>query len=264
VTDCGLPLATASVSKIKESIGNREPAFFLDLDGTLAPLAARPDLVDVPMKSMRALVSIARHHLVCMVSGRGLEDLRNRIGLDSIYYAADHGQRIVGPAGSGIDLEIGGEHRGDLQAAARELDRRLGGVGGALIEAKGLSLAVHYRMVDELERPIVERAVIEVAGRFPALRLGGGKLVHELRPAGKWNKGRAMLWLLERLGLGQSDVCPVCLGDDLTDEDMFAAARGWGVTVVVGRPGRPTRAEFLANDCDDAAAFLTALDAHHD
>ena len=67
-----------------------------------------------------------------------------------------------------------------------------------------------------------------------------------------------MLWLLERLGYARDDVCPVCLGDDLTDEDMFRRAKGWGIAIVVGsaRPAHTARTtgsrtrrgrEFLAD-----------------
>jgi trehalose-phosphatase len=264
VNDRDLPHALESIPEIRESIGEREPAFFLDLDGTLAPLVARPDLAEVPAKTRDVLICLAEHHLVCITSGRGLEDLRRKIRLEPVYYAADHGHRIVGPAGSGIELEIGGEYREELRAAAQELDRLLLEIDGVVVEAKGLSLAVHYRLVNEGERSLVEKAVAKVAEAFPALHLTRGKLVHELRPPGGWNKGRAMLWLLERLELERTDVCPICLGDDLTDEDMFAAAHDWGVSVLVGDPGRPTRADYRLHDCYEARPFLKALVSRDD
>lgn len=262
--DCRLPWALDSAPQIKERIGDRRPGFFLDFDGTLAPVAPRPDLVELPPRTKEVLALIAQRYLLCFVSGRGLEDLQRKIGLASVCYVADHGHRIVGPPGSGIDCEIGGEHRGKLEAAARELERRLHQVDGVVVEAKGLSLSVHYRLVAEGERPLVEQAVAEVAREFPDLRLTAGKLVNEVTPPGMWGKGRAMLWLVGRLGLGQTDLCPVCLGDDLTDEDMFAAADGWGVAVVVGDPGRPTRAHYRLRDCDEAATLLEALTAEDD
>ena len=132
------------------------------------------------------------------------------------------------------------------------------------MEAKELSLSVHYRLVAERERPLVHRIVAEVADTAPGISLAAGKLVHELGPRVPWGKGRAMLWLLERLGLERSGVCPVCLGDDLTDEDMFAAAGSWGVSVVVGVPDRPTRADYVLRDCDETATLLWALTAHDD
>jgi alpha,alpha-trehalase len=182
--------------------------------------------------------------------------LRAKIGLDSVFYAANHGLQIAGPPGSGVVLEVGSEHGEELAAAAAELKRRLLEVKGAAVEAKGLSVSVHYRLVAARERPQVERIVTKVLAEFPALRLSRGKMVFELRPPNLWDKGRAVLWLLERLHLTPRDTCPVCVGDDVTDEDMFAATQGWGVSVVVGNPEHPTRAEYRLADSSQAALFL--------
>jgi trehalose-phosphatase len=131
-----------------------------------------------------------------------------------------------------------------------------------ILEEKGLSLSVHYRLVPEDDRPVVDGAVTEVAASFPDLRLTGGKLVHELRPPGDWDKGRAVLWLLNTLGWEKSDTCPVCVGDDLTDEDMFVAVDGWGVTVVVGDLDRSTRARYRLSDHAEVATLLQFFAAH--
>jgi trehalose-phosphatase len=202
------------------------------------------------------LATLARDFVVCVVSGRALADLRLRVGLAAAYYAADHGHRILGPEGSGVDLEVGPENRHELEAAAYELERRLRGIEGAIVETKGVSLSVHYRLVAESQRPLVQEVVAEVSNAAPGLKLTTGKMVHELMPELNWDKGRAMLWLLKRLRLRRGDVCPVCLGDDLTDEDMFAAAGNWGVSVVVGLPDPDTRAGWMLADWKEVAAFL--------
>ncbi|MFH0914975.1 MAG: trehalose-phosphatase [bacterium] len=260
--DGRLPRALDRLPQIREWVGSRRPAFFLDFDGTLAPIVAHPDLAELPLPARELLSRVARSHVVCVVSGRGLEDIQRKIGLASLYYAADHGHRIVGPPGSGVVLEVGGEARGRLEAAARELVRRLSRVDGVVVEAKGLSASVHYRSVAKTDRPVVAGTFVEVAAEFPELRSTEGKLVYELRPDVPWDKGRATLWLLRRLGLGRADVCPLCLGDDLTDEDMFQAVAGWGVSVVVGDPGRPTGARYRLRDQGEAPALIQALAGH--
>ena len=254
-----LPGALKDLPEIRRVVGKRKPAFFVDLDGTLAPLASRPDLAQVPPKTRGLLASLAQDHVVCVASGRGLVDLRRRVGLATIFYAADHGYRILGPEGSGVELEVGPEDRQQLEAASYELERRLRYITGVVVEAKGVSLAVHYRLVPESMWPQVSKAVEEVTEASPELRLTAGKLVHELMPAFRWDKGRAMMWLLKRLRLGRREVCPICLGDDLTDENMFVAAGDWGVTVAVGEPQADTHARWRLADWQEVAVFLEAF-----
>lgn len=266
-----LPWAFSVMPQIKSQIGRRRPGFFLDLDGTLAPIALLPDLALLPPETRNLLDGLARHHLVCIVSGRGLRDLRDKVALDNVYYAADHGHRIEGPSGSGIHLEVGAEYREMLGKAADAIRTRLAPLKGWLVEDKGLSVSVHYRLVSEAERPAVEQAVDGIASKFPGLRMTAGKFVHEFRPPGDWDKGQAVLWLLKRLRLGPESTCPVCVGDDLTDEDMFAAVAGWGIAVIVGNRKRSTGAccrlhghkevarliRVLASEVDDYSAGIS-------
>lgn len=254
-----LPWALAHSSEIGKSIGERRPAFFLDLDGTLVPLVSRPDLTALPADTREVLRSLAREYVVCIVSGRDLPDLKRKVGLSELHYAGDHGHHIVGRAGTEIELEVGPEDRLELETASYELESRLRSIEGALVEVKGTSLSVHYRLVAPEQHELVGRIVGEIADAAPSLSLTGGKLVHELRPRIAWGKGRAMLWLLGQLRLRRDEVCPICLGDDLTDEDLFSAARGWGVCVLVGDSDRETRAEYRLADHREAADFLASF-----
>jgi trehalose 6-phosphate phosphatase len=269
----GLPDALASLPEIYRQAAGRKIALFLDLDGTLAPIEARPDLVEVPRATSELLEVLARICPVTVVSGRGLEDLRDKVGVRSLYYAADHGFQILGPVRSRLELEVGREYRPQLEQAATALRRALQTVEGALVEEKGLSLSVHYRLVPEPRHAAVLRAVADIAERFPVLRVTEGKLVYEIRPPGGWNKGRALVWIMEQLGMGRHHEAdldeagtapppggfPIAVGDDLTDEDMFMAVEGWGAGVVVGDPGRPTGAAYRVADHVEAARLLEAI-----
>ena len=108
-----------------------------------------PDLAEIPVQTRELLQSLARRYLVCIISGRELADLRRKIGLADVYYAADHGHHIQGPAGSGIELEVGPEDRSELESVARILEERLRPIVGAMVETKETSLSVHYRLVTE-------------------------------------------------------------------------------------------------------------------
>jgi trehalose-phosphatase len=117
--------------------------------------------------------------------------------------------------------------------------------------------------VPEDRVPDVEEAVAGVAASFAGLRRTGGKKVFELRPDIEWDKGRALLWLLEELGLDGDDVLPIYLGDDLTDEDGFAAladhGAGLGLLVRGEADDRTTRADYAIADVETAGGVLSRL-----
>lgn len=265
-----LPDALADLDHLLQGIGDRKVALFLDLDGTLAPIEARPDLVEVPAATRAVLEDLARLCPVAVVSGRGLEDVRDKVAVRSLFYVADHGFQILGPVRARLELEVGRECRPQLEQAAAALRRGLEGIEGALLEEKGLSLSVHYRLVPQARHAAVLRVVADVADRFPTLRVTEGKLVYEFRPPDEWNKGKALAWIMEHLGMGRAQVeaeganppetgFPIALGDDLTDEDMFTAVEGWGAGIIVGDPGRPTRATYHLADHLETARFLQSL-----
>jgi trehalose-phosphatase len=261
----GLPDGLEHITAIKTVIGRRTPAFFLDFDGTLAPIALTPGSATMPTHIRDLLANLANDNLVCIASGRGLTDLRSKVGLQTVYYAADHGHHIVGPEGTEIELEVAPEDGLELEAASYELERRLRDISGAIVETKGVSLSVHYRLVTEAEHAAIEQIVREVAANSSGLRLTTGKLVFELAPDLGWDKGRAMVWLLTRLGIKRSSACPVCLGDDRTDEDMFRSAKSWGVSLAVGEAAPQTQADYRLRGPDAVSAFLEQFvgDAHH-
>lgn len=253
-----LPWALGHRSQIIEKINERAPAFFLDFDGTLAPIASRPDMVVLPDQCRQVLTELSNQHLVCIISGRDLDDLMERTAVPNVYYAGDHGYRIVGPPGSNLEHEVGTAAREELAAAAEYARELLTGVDGVLVEGKALSVSVHYRLVPPESHPAVAEAVGRISQKFPELRQTGGKMVFEFHPAQDWNKGAAMLWLLGHLGYDRQTACPVCLGDDETDENTFKASQGWGVSIIVSPVARPTYAGYMLRDTQETATFLAA------
>lgn len=256
-----LPAALDRRDEISAGLRGRRPAVFLDYDGTLTPIVDRPEDALLPEETRRALERLAATHPVAILSGRDLADVRAMVGLEGIAYAGSHGFDIVRPDGS--TDQRGREYLPDLDVAERELERRLGLVPGARVERKRFAVAVHFRQVDEERVPEVESAVVETAAANPRLRRTGGKKVYELRPNVDWDKGKALLWLLETLGLAGEGVVPVYVGDDETDEDAFRAIAVTGLGVVVRGEGddRPTEADFALRDTREARAFLELLTA---
>jgi len=107
--------------------------------------------------------------------------------------------------------------------------------------------------------PVIEEAVDFELSRQPLLRKTGGKKVFELRPDLDWDKGRALAWVLEALGMQGDDVAPVYFGDDLTDEDAFAVVRSRGLAVVVAGDDRLTLASYRAADTAAVGYMLERL-----
>lgn len=254
-----IPAAPTDPAEILAVLGGREPALFLDYDGTLTPIVDRPEMAVLPEEMRAVLGRLAARVPVCIVSGRGREDLARLVGLDSVISAGAHGFDILGPPGSGLRVEHGAAFRDDLATAARRLAAELAGVPGALVEDKRLAVAVHYRLVDPADVPAVRRAVERVLADIPRLSRIAGKKVIELRPALDWDKGRAVTWLIGTLGLDRPERLPVYVGDDATDEDAFAALAGNGLTILVAQAPRATRARYRLRDPDAVREFLTGL-----
>lgn len=250
--------ALTNFAEIRARLAGKRASVFLDYDGTLTPIVARPDLA-VLSETMRGVVSaLAARCTVAVVSGRDRADVQRLVGLDGIVYAGSHGFDISGPGGLRIEHEEGAAFAAAVTGAAARLGPALAGIAGALVEPKRFAVAVHYRQVAEDEVARVEAVVDRILEAAPDLRKTHGKKVFELRPRFDWDKGKAVKWLLEALGQAGADVLPFYLGDDLTDEDAFLALGDTGVTIFVGRPER-TAARYVLDDFNQVGAFLTDL-----
>ncbi|MGV8083663.1 MAG: trehalose-phosphatase [Coriobacteriia bacterium] len=242
-----LPDILASWTDVETRIlGERRIAVFLDYDGTLTPIVARPKdaVLAEPMRSL--LDRLAQVCFVAIVSGRDVDTLWEHIGLDRLVYLGSHGADVLGRDGRRTLLPGAESFLGPLSEAAEHLAEELRDVSGVLVEHKRYALAVHYRNAAEKDVERVFEAMEREAERQPQLRETRGKKVLELRPALDWGKGQAVRALLrERFGGIPSDALGIYLGDDLTDEDAFSELAEDGLTVVVDSgESRPTHARF--------------------
>ncbi len=216
-----------------------------DFDGTLAPIAPTPAKALLPQRVRAWLRGLAggRGVTVAIVTGRALPDIRNKVKLRSVIYAANHGMEIA--CHGRMLLRKGEAYRKPLSRIARRLQSALAGIPGALVDPKGLSVAVHLRRVPPRRQGEVRRRIRQIAGPFleeDGLRLTGGKKIVEVRPAACWDKGEAALWIWRRCAPGS---IPVYIGDDATDEDAFRALRRHGVTIRIGQR-RGSAAQYAA------------------
>ncbi len=220
----------------------------------------------LPDDTRRALESLARHArvLVAVISGRSLSDIKNKVGIEGITYAGNHGIEIDGPWLRFV-YPPAEAARPVMRRLYSELSRGLAGFDGVVIEDKGFTLSVHYRLVredrvDELKR-VCEETVREprAAGK---VRTTGGKKVFEIRPGVLWGKEDAIVLLLSGWisSTRKSGSLAFFLGDDLTDEDGFRVMNvHGGASVFVGESGGRTEARYFLRSPDEVEEFLNRL-----
>jgi trehalose-phosphatase len=244
---------------ISRMLSGRKAALFLDFDGTLTPIQDDPAasvLSEEARGCLRGLADSGLHH-VTLLSGRGLNDLKSKVGIRNICYGGNHGLFI---SGEGMEFT----HPGAVAAkplidkAARRLAREVERFEGARVERKRFTVSLHYRLVDRRAEPQVKRAFYKIAAEFEEdgrLRVLKGKKVLELTPGVSWDKGKAALWILERL---EDSVLAIFIGDDITDESAFKALKRKGITVRVGNLKR-TLANFYLKDYRETSRLLKTI-----
>lgn len=257
--------------KVAQQLRDAKHILFLaDYDGTLTPIVERPELANLPESTRELLQALARQQCLTLavISGRALTDLKNKVNVSGIIYAGNHGLEIEGLGVSFIS-PLAKEIRPVLSLVYQLLSQALGAIRGVIVEDKGLTLSVHYRLVEEKKaeevKNIFERTIsgAQVLGK---VRITSGKKVYEVRPATSWDKGKATKLLMKMYGKGgrKSGLLPIYLGDDLTDEDGFKVIEkyGSGISVFVGEPHRDTAARYFLKSPTGVARFLAMLLEH--
>jgi alpha,alpha-trehalase len=254
-----LPSALAERDEIMERLDFGTPAIFLDYDGTLTPIVSTPDKATLPKETREILRKLADRWMVAVVSGRDLADVRGMVGLDNIIYAGSHGFDVEGPGEEYTDLGNGDKFLPALDSAEPELAAAVKDFKGAWVERKRFAIALHYRQADPEIVPDLEKIVNLQVEKHPELRKSRGKKVFELRPDADWDKGKAILSMIDTAHVDSSRVVPLYIGDDTTDEDAFRAVRNRGVAIVVGSGDRGTMAGYRLGDPSEVAQFLETL-----
>lgn len=240
-------------------LGEKKPVFFFDYDGTLTPIVSRPELAVMSEDMRDTLKKIVGKFTTAVVSGRFREVVENFVKIDGIFYAGSHGFDIRGPQFSLIQPEA--EKTIPLvDKITKQLHEKLDSIEGLLVEEKKFSVAVHYRLVDE-EKYLsgIKEYVEKIVKDNPSLRLMHGKKVFEILPAIDWNKGKAIIWIMQALNLSWSEHSIIYIGDDTTDEDAFRAIRTRGVGVLVSKEDRPSSADFKVSTPEDVKKLLTMI-----
>lgn len=222
---------------------------FLDLDGTLAPIAPRPQDVgpSEPRNSLLRLLSDRLNGRLAIVSGRSIDDIDRIVESAIACVGGLHGLERRSQEGANIrPAPHPGLHEALARIRAFAADRPL-----LMTEDKGLSIALHFRGAPEAERDVLEFARGVAAATELALQEGA--MVVELKTPGA-DKGDAVrAFMLETPFRG---AVPIFVGDDLTDEHGFGAVQSHGGFGVLVGPRRQTAAIARLDDVEQVLAWI--------
>lgn len=237
---------------------------FLDYDGTLAPIAPTPEKARMKreMRELLAWLSRSKKIRLAVISGRTLKDVKQKVGIPGIIYAGNHGMEIE-DRGKITKIPVPKARILAAKRVALLAGKLFSGIKGVFIENKGMSFSVHYRMASDDDARFVKGQLFFIAEHYLSkglVTLLKGRKVVEILPSVKWDKGKAILWLLKKhrfFRSGEASI-PVYIGDDKTDETAFKALNGKGITIRVGKHGE-TEAQYRLKDVDEVKQYISRL-----
>ncbi|GER49600.1 haloacid dehalogenase-like hydrolase superfamily protein [Striga asiatica] len=210
------PTHNRAISSGHNSFLGKQIVMFLDYDGTLSPIVDDPDQafmsesVRIVRLRMRATVKkLARYFPTAIVSGRCWDKVYSFVRLAELYYAGSHGMDIKGPSkGSkymkstrAVHFQAATEFLPMIDEVYKALLEVTKSTPGARVENNKFCVSVHFRCLDERKWIELAKQVGSVLEGYPTLRLSQGRKVFEIRPTIKWDKGKALEFLLESLGV---------------------------------------------------------------
>ena len=222
-----------------------DAAILLDVDGTLAPIVARPELATVPEETREQLRRLVdRYAIVACISGRTGQDAARVVGVDGPVYVGVHGLELAPEAE---------RWRGPLREFAESVDWP--------VEDKGLAVVFHYRQAENEEAALERLRIVAASATELGLEAQFGRKVLEVRPPIAADKGTAVRALVEERGLRRA----LYAGDDTTDLDAFRGLDGLDVAVRIavasdeGPPELREAADLVVEGPDELLALLHQL-----
>ena len=234
-------------------------ALFLDVDGSLVELAEHPDAARASPRLQAILQNLntVLGGAVALVSGRSIAGLDALVGASGLAAAGLHGLERRGADGVWLQRA---EPAAALEAVKNTLRTFVDRWPGTYLEDKQAALALHYRQAPRAAQAAEAaiRAQAETLG--DGFKLIRGKCVFELRPRGM-NKGKVVEQFLTAPPFAGRR--PVFVGDDVTDEDGFAAVnRLGGISVRVGEPEHgQSQARYKINNVKETLQWLQQVAA---
>lgn len=235
----------------------RPLALLFDYDGTLTPIVRHPSLARIPTENRNRLTRLAALPGVAVgvISGRALGEVREFVGLDGLYYAGSGGLEMD-LRGRRIEYPGANAFRRTAAALTADLAPVVARFHGTWIESKPVALALHFRGLPPAAAVRFQAEAAAVLGRHPALSYREVSEAVEVTPAGGWDKGTVVEWVLNR---HPADVFPVYAGDAANDaEAMAVVGVSGGVAVGVG-PDAPSAATHRVASSAEFERWLDRL-----
>ncbi|MGB2599701.1 MAG: trehalose-phosphatase [Candidatus Omnitrophota bacterium] len=249
-------------NSIKRNIKGKPVYLFLDFDGTLTPIRKRPEAVKLSKATREAIKKLASQKKVftAIISGRALKEVKKLVDVKGVMYAGNHGLEAEG-AGFKFTAPEARKSKKTITEVKNKLRKNLSSFKGVLVEDKGLSFSVHFRMADRDKAGQIERTFRKITNPYKAsgkIVVTKGKKVWEVRPPVKWDKGRIVSLLLkQRKKSEKKEIIPFYIGDDRTDEDAFRALGKRAYTVTIGKTaGKNTLARYYLMGTKEVREFL--------
>ncbi|WP_272957464.1 trehalose-phosphatase [Zunongwangia profunda] len=252
-----LDSAIKNLEEIQLKFSKNKPLIFLDFDGTLAPIVENHEDAGMDDETREIVKQLSNKYAIAVVSGRGLSDVRNKVGLPDIYYAGSHGFEIAGPNNFEKDNEEAKKMLPVFTQIEQTLRQELNKIDGVRFERKKFTLAIHYRQVAEEKISEFHNIIENVVENYPDLHKGDGKKVVEIKPNIDWHKGKAVNFLRKELSTHKNPFS-IYLGDDTTDEDAFREMEN-GIGILVGEHGNDSYADYRIENIEEVKQFLSAL-----
>ena len=262
---------------LRKKPGKRVTSFaiLLDFDGTLCPLVSHPMLSKIPPDTQRILQKLNEKTTayIAIISGRQVDELMDKVGINNITYSGSHGNVIrftegfqhisySGSHGNVIRFTKGFQYENmpdpSLQMIKNKLEDELlrrESFAGVWVEDKGYTLTVHFNQAEKPDKEL-ERQTIQFLDDIARVlekqfTIMPGHLTVEVKGQGSKNKGFAVSKIIKEWlfwGNITENFGAIYIGDDTTDEDAFKILKDDGITIRVGRSSINTQAEHVLPD----------------
>lgn len=238
---------------------NNTKLLLLDFDGTLAPIVKLPREAKLPSETKKLLQQLSEKKgvYIAIISGRKLDDIKEKIGLQNIIYGGNHG--LEGEFfGEKYSLPVPDKMLLTLKTIKKQMTQIAAEFKGVLIEDKDLTLSIHYRLANKQQVPEIKLLISRILKPYIVSKLISiieEKKVIDIIPNLKCNKGSFAALIIKKI-TDRIKTRPevIIIGDDRTDEDIFQKFKK-GISFRVGIESN-SKAKYRLKDIKAVFEFL--------